>query len=127
MAQETLLVGCGKMGGAMLQGWIERGSDPAAITIVEPMQEAAEQARGRFGVKAVGDGSELADDYNPEIVILAVKPQGLDEIAPLYRRFAGEVRRGIPLTPLDVASQARPLFLDDSLAGERRVAGGSQV
>jgi pyrroline-5-carboxylate reductase len=89
MAQETLLVGCGKMGGAMLQGWIERGSDPAAITIVEPMQEATEQARGRFGVQAVGDGSELADDYSPEIVIFAVKPQELDAIAPLYRRFTG--------------------------------------
>ena len=89
MAQQTLLVGCGKMGGAMLQGWVERGADPDAITIVEPMREAAEQARNQFGVKAVGDGSELADGYNPEIVIFAVKPQGLDGIAPVYRRFAG--------------------------------------
>ena len=89
MAQVTLLVGCGKMGGAMLQGWIERGADPAAITIVEPMEEAAARARAQFGVNAVGDVTELADDYNPEIVIFAVKPQGLDSIAPPYRRFAG--------------------------------------
>lgn len=89
MAQETLLVGCGKMGGAMLQGWIERGSDPATITIVEPVEAAADQARSQFGVNSVGAADELAADYNPEIVIFAVKPQGLDAIAPLYRRFAG--------------------------------------
>lgn len=73
----------------MLQGWIERGSDPASITIVEPFQEAAEQARSQFGINAIGDAAELADDYSPDIVIFAVKPQGLDAIAPLYRRFAG--------------------------------------
>jgi pyrroline-5-carboxylate reductase len=89
MAQERLLVGCGKMGGAMLQGWVERGAAPDTITVVDPAPGAADQARARFGIAAVGDVAELSEDYRPEIVIFAVKPQGLDAVAPPYRRFAG--------------------------------------
>ena len=31
-----LLVGCGKMGGAMLRGWLQRGVRPGDVTVVEP-------------------------------------------------------------------------------------------
>ncbi|HMA15058.1 MAG TPA: NAD(P)-binding domain-containing protein, partial [Kiloniellaceae bacterium] len=31
-----LLVGCGKMGGALLEGWLSRGLSPAQVWIVEP-------------------------------------------------------------------------------------------
>ena len=31
-----LLVGCGKMGSALVEGWLSRGRDPASITIIEP-------------------------------------------------------------------------------------------
>jgi len=43
--QNILLVGCGKMGGAMLRGWLARGTTTDAVRIVEPFAEAAEALR----------------------------------------------------------------------------------
>ena len=85
-----LLVGCGKMGGALLNGWIEAGRAPSAITVVEP--EAASFARAvaplPFGIGHVKSPHELSGAYRPDVVVLAVKPQIMDEVAPNFRRFA---------------------------------------
>ena len=35
-ATPILLVGCGKMGGAMLAGWLDQGIEPSAVVAVEP-------------------------------------------------------------------------------------------
>ena len=35
-SRNILLVGCGKMGGAMLRGWLARGIDSADVRVVEP-------------------------------------------------------------------------------------------
>jgi pyrroline-5-carboxylate reductase len=85
MAQELLLVGCGKMGGALLGGWLERGVDPASVTVVEPY--GGEAIHDRHGVAVVADAPALRGDFAPEIVTFAVKPQGMDDIVPAYRRF----------------------------------------
>ncbi|MBT6204695.1 MAG: NAD(P)-binding domain-containing protein, partial [Rhodospirillaceae bacterium] len=47
MAQSSpiLLVGCGKMGGAMLAGWLGRGMNAADIVAVEPSRELADVLR----------------------------------------------------------------------------------
>ena len=41
MSKTLVLAGCGKMGEAMLSGWLERGMTPSDITIVEPNEETA--------------------------------------------------------------------------------------
>ena len=89
MADSRVLVGCGKMGGALLSGWIERGVDPQRLIIIEPAAEAAEYIRAAHGVRVETGPSSLAADTDPEVVIFAVKPQGLDAIVPLYKRFSG--------------------------------------
>ncbi|HSV29584.1 MAG TPA: pyrroline-5-carboxylate reductase, partial [Candidatus Omnitrophota bacterium] len=33
---KVLLVGCGKMGSAMLAGWLDRGLAPADVVVVDP-------------------------------------------------------------------------------------------
>jgi pyrroline-5-carboxylate reductase len=68
------LVGCGNMGGAMLEGWLAAGLDPAQITAVDPF---ARQMPG--GVRLL---AELPEDEVPALVVLSVKPQLLDEVAP---------------------------------------------
>jgi len=83
-----ILVGCGKMGGALLSGWIERGTPASAVTVVEPDRAAAEAVRERYRVAVVADPSALAPTLAPEVVIFAVKPQNLAAVAPAYRRFA---------------------------------------
>jgi pyrroline-5-carboxylate reductase len=87
-----LLVGCGKMGGALLSGWIEAGRAPSAITVVEP--EAAAFARAvaplPLGIGHVKSPHELSGAYRPDVVVLAVKPQMMDEVAPSFRRYADD-------------------------------------
>src|SRR3546814_10383391 len=85
-----LLVGCGKMGSAMLSGWRESGIVAAGVHIVEPMG-AGGVAPGT-GVKAVGRAEDLPRDLDPEVVVFAVKPQQMAEVAPQYRKFAGADR-----------------------------------
>ncbi len=87
----VLLVGCGKMGGALLTGWIEGGHDAASIVVIEP--DAAGFARA---VASLPDGlvrhetpHDLSGAFRPAVVVFAVKPQAVDEVVPSYRRFAG--------------------------------------
>lgn len=89
MAVKLLLAGCGKMGSAMLAGWLEKGFEATAITVVEPNAETAADLRARYGVTTVAEPSELAAKANPDVVIFAVKPQVMDAVAPVYARFAG--------------------------------------
>ena len=89
MAAPRILVGCGKMGGALLAGWIERGADPTDLIVIEPAQEAAVAVRAAHGVRVEAAPGALAPDTAPEVVIFAVKPQGLDDIAPLYKAYSG--------------------------------------
>jgi pyrroline-5-carboxylate reductase len=78
-----LLVGLGKMGGAMLAGWRERGLhssvavDPAAIPAPGPE------------MLVVADAAAIPASFQPAAVVLAVKPQNADVTLPLYRRYAG--------------------------------------
>jgi pyrroline-5-carboxylate reductase len=78
-----LLVGCGKMGGAMLRGWLARGVAAADICVVEP-SDAAARLRAELGVEVVAGAGE-ASGFRPDIVVFAVKPQGMDAIVPAYR------------------------------------------
>ncbi len=83
---EIVLVGCGKMGGAMLEGWLARGIVGHA-TVVEPGLGAANFA-GRSDVALHADVKTLAADLAPDVVVFAVKPQMMNAVAPHYRRFA---------------------------------------
>jgi pyrroline-5-carboxylate reductase len=83
-----LLVGCGKMGRALAQGWLDTGLDPDNLAAVEPHVATAEIARD-LGIHTVSDPTELASDYMPDWVVLAVKPQVFAEVAPGFAGYAG--------------------------------------
>ena len=83
-SQNILLVGCGKMGGAMLRGWLARGINVADVRVVEPFDEAADGLRAELGVTVVSGADGLEAEFSPDIVVFAVKPQGMDEIVPDY-------------------------------------------
>ncbi len=87
----VLLVGCGKMGGALLAGWLARGTAGAAapVTIIEPSDAGAAEFRGKPGVSVVADAAALPAGAAPAVVVFAVKPQVMEQIVPAYRRFAG--------------------------------------
>jgi pyrroline-5-carboxylate reductase len=78
-----LLAGAGKMGGAMLRAWLDKGYDPEKISVLEPhpSPDLFELARDRgFAL-----GAPAAP---PDILVLAIKPQSLDEAAAGLAAFA---------------------------------------
>jgi pyrroline-5-carboxylate reductase len=75
-----LLVGCGKMGGAMLAGWRAAGRQ---VAVVEP-----NEANHPPEVAAVTDATALPTGLAPDAVVLAVKPQEAGRVLPAYARFA---------------------------------------
>ncbi len=88
MAVSLLLAGCGKMGTALLDGWLEQGMAPDGITVIEPDPTAAADLSNR-GVGVLGDAADIAADAAPDVVVFAVKPQVMDHVAPAYGRFTG--------------------------------------
>ncbi|MCK4940218.1 MAG: pyrroline-5-carboxylate reductase [Rhodospirillaceae bacterium] len=78
-----LLVGCGKMGGALARGWIKSGTPQTDIIIIEPNADAGTMVFSELGIKAISSIDELPSGYSPDFVFLAVKPQGAaDALAP---------------------------------------------
>jgi pyrroline-5-carboxylate reductase len=89
MSAPLLLVGCGNMGHALLSGWLARGTPAAQILAVEPGEAQAKAVRA-LGVTVLADAKELPAGFAPALVLLAVKPQAMDAVAPSYARFAGQ-------------------------------------
>ena len=81
-----LLVGCGRMGSAMLAGWRERGLAPSVA--VDPAPEAARLAGPDLTV--VADATIIPAGFVPAAVVLAVKPQSAADALPPHARFAGK-------------------------------------
>ena len=69
-----LMIGCGNMAGAMLDGWLAAGADPRMITVVRPS--------GRPPAPGIRTLTGLPEDETPALVLLGVKPQKLAEVAP---------------------------------------------
>jgi pyrroline-5-carboxylate reductase len=72
---DVVLVGAGKMGGALLEGWIGLGVDPARIAVIEPQPAAPISALGARRLRINPDAASL----RPAAIVIAVKPQ----VAPL--------------------------------------------
>ena len=80
---KVLLVGCGKMGGAILEGWLSHGHAASEVVVIEPVEAIRPQ---KPGLRAVASSSEVSE--TPDLVVLAVKPQLMDAVLPDLRRFA---------------------------------------
>ncbi|HEX8193936.1 MAG TPA: pyrroline-5-carboxylate reductase dimerization domain-containing protein [Allosphingosinicella sp.] len=68
------LVGCGNMAGAMLDGWLGAGLDPAQVTVIRPS--------GRDVAPGVRVLTRLPEGEVPALVLLGFKPRTLDSGAP---------------------------------------------
>ena len=83
--QTLALAGAGKMGGAMLRGWLDGGLAASGVTVVEPhpsAELAALQAERSFALNP-------ARPEPAEVLVLAVKPQMLADAAPSLQGLAG--------------------------------------
>jgi pyrroline-5-carboxylate reductase len=85
--QKLLLVGCGKMGSALLAGWLGRDIDDIDVAVVEPSTK--DFLENGFNVPVVNSLDKLNVEFKPNIIVFAVKPQAMDQIVPNYGHFVG--------------------------------------
>ncbi|MEA2986212.1 MAG: pyrroline-5-carboxylate reductase [Alphaproteobacteria bacterium] len=78
ISQSIVLVGAGKMGAAMLQGWVSRGIDPSKLIVLDPQPAEDIKPLSARGVQ-----------FNPAnrpaesgAIVIAVKPQIADSVVP---------------------------------------------
>jgi pyrroline-5-carboxylate reductase len=118
-----LLAGAGKMGGAMLSGWLAQGLDAKQVTIIEP--NPSDETRG-FEARGVQLNPAAGEAAAVDVLVLAVKPQMFGEAGPQLKPFispttlvvsimagitiatiesvcGGKVIRAMPNTPAAVA------------------------
>ena len=79
-----VLAGAGKMGGAMLTGWLAGGLDGKRVVVVEPSPSDEIKALAARGVRI-----NPADKTTAETLVMAVKPQTFREAGPVLKPFVG--------------------------------------
>jgi pyrroline-5-carboxylate reductase len=71
-----VLIGAGKMGGALLDGWLRAGFNATKLVVIDPVPSTA--------LRSLVDGHRIvlnppvATIENVDVIVLAVKPQALD-------------------------------------------------
>jgi pyrroline-5-carboxylate reductase len=102
-------VGAGNMGGGLARGWAaargETGA-PEAMLFADADPERAKALAEEVGGEAIEGNAEVAD--NSDLVILAVKPNVLDEVAPDLRDAGTPVLSILAGTTLETLHEALP-------------------
>ncbi|ETD81705.1 pyrroline-5-carboxylate reductase [Rhodobacter capsulatus] len=80
-ARGLVLLGCGKMGSALLAGWLRQGLSPTSVHVVEPFP-------GDW-LKGTGVALNGALPAAPAVVLVAVKPQMMAEALPGLQAMGG--------------------------------------
>lgn len=136
----TWFVGCGNMGGAVLDGWRVGAVDLSAVTVIRPSGKSVEGARVVTMAEEAGPP--------PRLVVLAFKPHKLDEVAPELRQRlsaktivvsmlagveiaslrqrlpgVGAIVRAMPNLPVSVRRGVTGLYSNDAGSAEREEIG----
>jgi len=78
------LIGAGKMGGALLRGWLAGGLNPASVTLIDPEPDAEILALASKKHLNLNPGTVAASEF----VVIAVKPQVMGAILPQFGDLA---------------------------------------
>ena len=103
-----VLVGAGRMGGAMLRGWLAQGLAPAAVTIIDP--------HPADWLADTGVTVNQPAPANPAVIVIAVKPQVMGEaLAELADAAAPDtlvisVAAGVTLTSFAASFPRQPII-----------------
>jgi pyrroline-5-carboxylate reductase len=81
-----VLAGAGKMGGALLDGWLRAGLDPAKVAVIEPAPAPQITALAARGLRLNPHPSALT---GVAAIVVAVKPQTADQAMPAIAPLAG--------------------------------------
>lgn len=97
-----VLIGAGKMGGAMLEGWLKAGVNPKQVVALDPSPPP--EVAALLKDKGIRHNPPLASIKDAEVLLAAVKPQVMDDV----------------LTPLHGLASSKPLIL--SIAAGKTIA-----
>jgi pyrroline-5-carboxylate reductase len=112
IAGTVVLAGAGKMGGAMLSGWLAQGLDAKSVVVIEPHATDDIRALLAKGVRLNPLPKDVAD---VAALVIALKPQAFREAAPGLKPFA---------TP---ATLVVSIMAGTTIAAIEQVCGGSVV
>ena len=107
-----LLAGAGKMGGAMLTGWLARGLDPARVVVIEPQPSEEIRALAAKGVRLNPPANDIGAVAT---LVVALKPQTFAEAGADLKPFAG------------ANTLVLSIMAGTTIATLQRVCGGSVV
>lgn len=134
---KILLIGAGKMGGALLSAWINKGVSASTITVIDPNAQLT-----TAGVNQINSLSETSADV--DCIVLAVKPQSMDDVlrtlaakkskAMIISIAAGKtlgyfekhlgaetpIVRAMPNTPAIVGKGISALIANENVSDEQR-------
>jgi pyrroline-5-carboxylate reductase len=127
----TWFVGCGNMGGAIVEGWRTAGIDLSSAIVIRPSGMPVVEVKTVTSFAGAG--------APPRLVVLAVKPQKLDEVVPELRKWitsktvilsilagvevaslrqrfpnAGAIVRAMPNLPVAIRRGVTALYTDDA-------------
>jgi len=97
-----VLLGCGRMGSALLGGWLAGGLDPGEVHVIDPQPPDWLSARGDIRLNAPLPPA-------PGVALIAVKPQMMDEALPALAPIAGKgtlfvsIAAGVPIARFEAA------------------------
>jgi len=136
----VVLAGAGKMGGALLTGWLAQGLDPARVVVIDP--HASDEIRA---LTAKGVRLNPAPDGigNVAALVVAVKPQMFQEAAAALRKWVqpstlvvsimagttiaalssacgGSVVRAMPNTPAAIGRGITVAVADGNVGAQQR-------
>lgn len=139
----VVLAGAGKMGGALLTGWLAQGLDPARVVIIDPHVSDDIRALAAKGVRLNPAPSDIGA---ADALVLAVKPQMFYDAAATLKSFVqpttlvvsimagttiksisgacgGNVVRAMPNTPAAIGRGITVAVPDTTVgAGQRAIA-----
>ena len=104
-----ILVGAGKMGSAMLDGWLALGLSPRNVAVLEPQPTPEVAALAARGLRLNPSADALRD---VAAVVVAVKPQVAPEITPALAPFVGAAT-----VVVSIMAGRTLAFLADALPG----------
>ncbi|WP_243371217.1 pyrroline-5-carboxylate reductase [Microvirga solisilvae] len=85
LPSSLILVGAGKMGGSMLEGWLKVGMKASGVTVVDP-RPSEEMTRFCSGL---GIALNPVQPKPADVLVLAIKPQMLDDAANALNTYLG--------------------------------------
>ena len=102
-----VLLGCGKMGSAMLKGWLDGGLPPEAVTVIDPMPSD--------WVRQTGVHLNTALPSSPAVALIAVKPQMMGDALPGLQALGADtlflsVAAGTPIAAFEAAFGPVPVI-----------------